>query len=249
MAERRGAGGWGAQLPRIRQSPGRGDLTDPFKRLPALCAGRLVRGSGEATPAWAGFPYPVRGRLRRGLRLRGGRPSGDGGSAEAFREVRLDASPGEDSAGAVPTTTSVADDGIDASTGNVRFPRVYPLLGTHAEGELGRQASDRSESLSSRRQEGGRMVPCQPSPTDHGTARSTESEVERALWLLWHHRELSFPGPIPSGRRSTLAEMAVSPLVGGPPDLGSIQPLVRAVPAPDSGIGSLSVPLRSKPMT
>lgn len=70
-------------------------------------------------------------------------------------------------------------------------------LGTHAEGERGRQASYRSESLSSCRQEGGRMVPCQSSPTDRGTARHTESEVERSLRLLWHHREHTCPGPIP----------------------------------------------------
>jgi hypothetical protein len=71
---------------------------------------------------------------------------------------------------------------------NVRLPRVHPLLGAHAEGKLGRQTPDRSKSLSSRCQEGGRMVPCQSSPTDLGTARHTESEVEWSFRLLWHHR-------------------------------------------------------------
>jgi hypothetical protein len=148
------------------------------------------------------------------------------------------------------TTATVSPDGhTRGPTGNVRLPRVYPLLGTHAEGELGRQASYRSESLSSRRQEGGRRVSCQPSPTDRGTARDTESKVEWSLRLLWHHGEHPCSGSIPSGRRSTLAEMAVSPLVGGPSDLGSIQPAVAAAPAAASGVGPFSVPLRSEPMT
>jgi hypothetical protein len=42
--------------------------------------------------------------------------------------------------------------------------------------------------------------------------------------------------------------MAVSPLVGGLFDLGSIQSAVGAVPAADADVDPLGVPLRSEPM-
>jgi site-specific DNA recombinase len=48
---------------------GRGHLTAAGQRLPALCAGRVVRGSGEALPQGPCLPGTLRGRFRHGLCL------------------------------------------------------------------------------------------------------------------------------------------------------------------------------------
>jgi site-specific DNA recombinase len=51
----------------ILQDCGRGDLASVGQRLPALRAGRLVRGGGEALPQGPCLPGALRGRLRYGL--------------------------------------------------------------------------------------------------------------------------------------------------------------------------------------
>ena len=72
-------------------------------------------------------PRPLRGRLRHRLRVGGRRAPGDGRAAEAIREVRPDAAPGEDAAGRLSTGRAAG-----RATTLGRGPGRFDLLGfTH----------------------------------------------------------------------------------------------------------------------
>ena len=87
----------------IMQHCWRRDLAAAGQRVPALCAGRVVRAGGSTTAGRSSVSDPVRGRLRDRLQQRVGRPAGHGGAAEAIRQVRSDPPPGEDASGRVST--------------------------------------------------------------------------------------------------------------------------------------------------
>ena len=88
----------------------------------------MVRADGETAPEGPSVPDPLRGRRRPGLRGGRRRATGAGRAAEAIREVRPDAPPGEDPAGAVPAAAA------EYPTGPSRGdrPGTFDLLGfTH----------------------------------------------------------------------------------------------------------------------
>src|SRR5262245_26139465 len=101
MAIRGSDAGGCSDVPLDGLPPGRGDLSLTRQRLSALRAGRLVGRSGQTASGWPSLPDPLRGRLRNRVHRRGGRTTGGGGAAEAFRQVRAVDPPGQDATGAV----------------------------------------------------------------------------------------------------------------------------------------------------
>ena len=136
-------GGRVRHAPRIRQPPGRGDLTHPGQRLSPRGPGHMVRADGQTPPEGAGVPDPLCRRRGPGLRDGGRRATGPGRAAEAIREVRPDPPSGEDPAGAVPAAPAGGPTGPPRwAPRDVRLPGVHPLLGSDAQGELGGEAQD-----------------------------------------------------------------------------------------------------------
>jgi len=82
---------------------------------------RVVREGGRAPVAGAGPPCSLRRRHRDGVLPRGRCASGDGGSAEAIRQVRSDAAAGEDPPGRVPPAGG-------GDPGDVRLSGVHARL-------------------------------------------------------------------------------------------------------------------------
>jgi site-specific DNA recombinase len=68
-----------------KQDCWRGALTVSSQRVPALCAGHLVRAGGETAVEGACVPHSLRGRLRHWFYQRGGRTASVGGIAETIR--------------------------------------------------------------------------------------------------------------------------------------------------------------------
>src|ERR1700747_2741040 len=101
MAEGGRDGGWERELPRGRIAAGRSGLALVVERVPALRAGSLVRAGGEATPASARLPRPLRGRRRDWASRPRRCPARPGGLAEALWQVRLERPPDQDEAPSV----------------------------------------------------------------------------------------------------------------------------------------------------
>ena len=102
-------------LPRAGHAARRSDLAAAGEHLSARGAGRVVRGRGEAADDGPARSWSVTPMTSSSSSPRKRRPAGDGGAAEAIRRVRLDASPGEDTAGAIPNgrgLTLVRRDGV-----------------------------------------------------------------------------------------------------------------------------------------
>ena len=89
----------------------------------------MVRAGGQAAAARRGVSRPLRGRLRDGVCHRARCATGAGGPAEAIRQVRSDAAPREDAAGAVrPTAGKPHGQAAHGDQG----PGTFDLLGfTH----------------------------------------------------------------------------------------------------------------------
>jgi site-specific DNA recombinase len=165
----------------------RRDLAAPGEPLPALRAGRVVRAGGPATPSRACVPDPLRRRLRDRFYRGGRRAAGDGRTAEAIREVRIDDSSGQDPVGAVLRARSAekpAGHGRHGRTGHVRLPGIHPFLGQNPGRGMGCQAENGSQSVCTGVAGNHAMVSHASSRTGGGAAAGAASKAFGALRVL-----------------------------------------------------------------
>jgi hypothetical protein len=140
------------------------------------------------------------------------RPAGDGRAPEAVREIRIDDPSGKDTAGAVRAAQSrsnPADPRTAPTSREFRPPGVYALLGSIAEWELGGEAHDVEEPVSSWVTGVIAMVSSQSASRDNDPAPETESKTEGALRVLRHHWQLQCAGTIPKCGHRNMEALAI----------------------------------------
>src|SRR5688572_26001053 len=135
---------------------------------------------------------------------------GDGGAAEALRQVRTVDPPGQDATGAVraaPGADRTGGTGFGKPTRDVRLPGVHPLLGEVEEEQRGGQETDGSQPDPPVREGDRGVVSAQPAPTDPGAARDAEPETTRSRCLLRGDGERLLVEPNARDRGAPLAEV------------------------------------------
>ena len=222
------------RYPRGGHAAGRRHLAASGEHLPARGARRVVRArraslglraarcscATRTTPSWSSRTRTT--------------PAGHGRAAEAIRQVRPDAAPGQDAARAVsPTRPTSHADGGDGGPGHLRPPGLHAPLGLVAQRQVGGEEAHGEGPIQSHATPHRGVVPHAPARRcrEQHQAHSRRS-CDGHYGVFRRHVELPRARSGPSRGESHLAEVAVSPKPEGIADWNAMHRLLERFPLP-----------------